>query len=61
MRTRSLVAVGILLGIWAPPALAAIVQTKDAGNYFLKFYGPKGTVTENEKAFRDLVDSMTVK
>ncbi|WP_254510472.1 hypothetical protein [Anatilimnocola floriformis] len=41
--------------------LAAIVQTKDAGNYFLKFYGPKATVTENEKAFRDLVDSMQVK
>lgn len=41
--------------------LAAIVQTKDAGNYFLKFYGPKTTVTENEKAFRDLVDSMSVK
>lgn len=41
--------------------LAAIVQTKDAGNYFLKFYGPKATVTENEKAFRDLVDSMQAK
>jgi hypothetical protein len=41
--------------------LAAIVQTKDSGNYFLKFYGPKATVTENEKAFRDLVDSMQAK
>jgi hypothetical protein len=41
--------------------LAAIVQTKDAGNYFLKFYGPKATVAENEKAFRDLIDSMQVK
>lgn len=41
--------------------LAAIVQTKEAGNYFLKFYGPKGTVAENEKAFRELVDSLTVK
>jgi hypothetical protein len=41
--------------------LAAIVQTKESGNYFLKFYGPKATVTENEKAFRDLVDSMSVK
>ncbi|QDU30422.1 hypothetical protein ETAA8_55620 [Anatilimnocola aggregata] len=41
--------------------LAAIVQTKESGNYFLKFYGPKATVTENEKAFRDLVDSMQVK
>jgi len=41
--------------------LAAIVQTKDSGNYFLKFYGPKATVTENEKAFRDVVDSLQVK
>lgn len=41
--------------------LAAIVQTKESGNYFLKFYGPKATVTENEKAFRDLIDSMSVK
>jgi hypothetical protein len=41
--------------------LAAIVQTKESGNYFLKFYGPKATVTENEKAFRDLIDSMSAK
>ena len=41
--------------------LAAIVSTKDAGNYFLKFYGPKATVGENEKAFRDMIDSLQVK
>lgn len=41
--------------------LAAIVQTERDGNYFLKFYGPKGTIAENEKAFRDVVDSLTVK
>lgn len=41
--------------------LAVIVQTKEAGNYFLKFYGPKATVTENEKAFRELVDSLQMK
>ena len=41
--------------------LAAIVVTKDAGNYFLKLYGPKATITENEKAFSSLVDSLTVK
>ncbi len=41
--------------------LAAIVQTKESGNYFLKFYGPKATIKENEKAFRDLVDSLQVK
>jgi hypothetical protein len=41
--------------------LAAIVQTKKDGNYFLKLYGPKATIAENEKAFRELVDSMQVK
>lgn len=39
--------------------LGAICQTK-AGNYFLKLYGPKATITENEKAFRSLVESMKV-
>jgi hypothetical protein len=41
--------------------LAAIIQTKKDGNYFLKLYGPKATMAENEKAFRDLLDSMTLK
>jgi hypothetical protein len=41
--------------------LGAIIVTKDAGNYFLKFYGPKATITENEKGFAALVDSLTVK
>lgn len=41
--------------------LAAIVQTKDAGNYFLKLYGPKTTIAENEKAFRSIVDSLQAK
>jgi hypothetical protein len=41
--------------------LAAIIQTKKDGNYFLKLYGPKATMAENEKAFRELVDSMQVK
>ena len=31
--------------------LGAIIVTKDAGNYFLKLYGPKATITENEKGF----------
>jgi hypothetical protein len=39
--------------------LGAICQTK-AGNYFLKLYGPKATIAENEKAFRSLVESMKV-
>ena len=41
--------------------LAAIIETEKAGNYFFKFYGPKATVAENEKAFRELVDSLKVK
>lgn len=41
--------------------LAAIIETKEAGNYFLKFYGPKETVGENEKAFKELVESLVVK
>jgi len=40
--------------------LAAIVETEKAGNYFFKFYGPKATVAENEKAFRELIDSVKV-
>lgn len=40
--------------------LAAIVQTKEAGNYFLKFYGPKTTVAENEKAFQEMLGSLKV-
>jgi len=41
--------------------LAAIIETKSAGNYFIKFYGPKGTITENEKAFHELLQSLVVK
>jgi hypothetical protein len=37
--------------------LGAIYVTK-AGNYFLKLYGPKTTVSESEKGFRTLVESM---
>ena len=40
--------------------LGAICVTK-AGNYFLKLYGPKATIAENEKGFRALVESMKVK
>jgi hypothetical protein len=40
--------------------LGAICVTK-SGNYFLKLYGPKATIDENEKAFRSLVESMQVK
>jgi hypothetical protein len=41
--------------------LGAIIVTKDAGNYFLKLYGPKATIGENEKAFTALVESLKVK
>ena len=41
--------------------LAAIIETKEAGNYFVKFYGPKATIAENEKAFQELLGSLVVK
>lgn len=41
--------------------LGVIIETKKAGNYFLKFYGPQATVTANEKAFRSMVESLSVK
>jgi len=41
--------------------VGAIIQTKDRGNYFLKFYGPKDTITENKKAFQEMVMSLKVK
>src|SRR5262245_53848629 len=41
--------------------LGAIIQTKDKGNYFLKLYGPKATIDENEKGFHEMVKSLKVK
>jgi hypothetical protein len=41
--------------------LGAIIQTKDAGNYFLKLYGPKATIGEAEKGFHEMVKSLKVK
>jgi hypothetical protein len=41
--------------------LGAIIATKDAGNYFVKLYGPKATVGENEAKFQELVKSLKVK
>ncbi|MEQ1902654.1 MAG: hypothetical protein ABL888_00545 [Pirellulaceae bacterium] len=38
--------------------LAAIVETKDNGLYFIKFYGPAETVGKNEPHFRSLIDSV---
>jgi hypothetical protein len=41
--------------------LGAIIVTKDAGNYFLKLYGPSATIGENHKGFTSLVESLSVK
>ena len=41
--------------------LAAIVVTKDLGNYFIKFYGPERTVADNKAAFEKMIDSLAVK
>jgi hypothetical protein len=41
--------------------LAAIISTEKEGNHFIKFYGPKKTVAENEDAFKKMLDSLKVK
>jgi hypothetical protein len=41
--------------------LGAIIPTDEHGNYFIKFYGPKATVTNHEEAFRKFLDSLQVK
>jgi len=41
--------------------LAAIIETKGRGNYFVKFYGPEKTVKKNEKVFHDMINSLAVK
>lgn len=38
--------------------LAAIVETPDRGNHFLKFYGPAKTVTAHADGFRTMVEGM---
>lgn len=38
--------------------LAAIVTTKGDGNYFIKFYGPEKTVTNNAAAFNTMINSI---
>lgn len=38
--------------------LGAIIQTKKAGNYFIKFYGPAKTITANEAAFNKMVEDL---
>lgn len=41
--------------------LGAIIKSEKAGQYFIKFTGPKATVEHNEKAFKSMVDSLEVK
>jgi hypothetical protein len=41
--------------------LGAIIETKELGDYFIKFYGPEKTIKENEKKFHEMVDSIKVK
>jgi hypothetical protein len=38
--------------------LAAIVETPEGGNQFLKFYGPSATVTPHVDGFRQMVEGM---
>jgi hypothetical protein len=38
--------------------LAAIIPTKNAGTYFIKFYGPERTVADNEKAFVSMIEGL---
>ena len=37
-------------------SIAAIIATKNSGNYFIKFYGPERTVTEHEGAFTKMIE-----
>jgi hypothetical protein len=38
--------------------LGAIVETKVAGNYYFKMYGPQATMDEHEKRFLEMVKSV---
>ena len=38
--------------------LAAIIKTKDSGNYFVKFYGPAKTVGDQAKSFETMIGSL---
>lgn len=40
--------------------LAAIVETKDHGNYFVKLYGPQHTIEQNKAHFESMIESLKV-
>jgi hypothetical protein len=41
--------------------LAAIITSPKLGNYFIKFYGPRQTVTAHVDEFRTMIDGLKVK
>ncbi len=41
--------------------LAAIIETPESGNYFVKLIGPKATIGANEKAFVEAIKSVKLK
>ena len=38
--------------------LAAIIETTDKGNYFIKFYGPAATVEASADGFKKMIEGM---
>jgi hypothetical protein len=41
--------------------LGAIIVTQNRGQYFVKFYGPRATVSAHEKAFLEMLNSLQVR
>jgi hypothetical protein len=41
--------------------LAAIVETDTLGTYYIKLYGPKQTIADNEKAFAAMIEGLAAK
>lgn len=41
--------------------IAAIIASTKLGNYFIKFYGPRSTVTAHADEFRKMIDGLKVK
>ena len=41
--------------------LGAIIETTNAGTYYVKLYGPAETIHENEKEFKGLIKSLKTK
>jgi hypothetical protein len=41
--------------------LGGIIQTKDAGEYFVKFYGPEKTIAANTEAFKKMLAELQAK